>query len=404
VTKNSSRDKIVALLSELVEPTISLDDLTALCEQNAVKVPQWFTKDPECRVKRGLYKNPFHKTAAGAKSVTQAQPKAQPTVDTVEAVTRPLSVVSGPRIQSLVTDLESSNLVPKPYPNYIPFGNYHDLRSIIESGEFYPVFITGHSGNGKSMSIEQICAQVKRKFVCVSMTPDTDESDLLGNFVLLDNQMVWRDGPVTVAARHGAVLLIDEIDYGAQNLSCLQRVLEGKPFLLKKKNEVVTPFAGFTVIATANTKGKGSEDGRYMFTNILNEAFLERFPITLEQDWAPEAVERKIVRKELVSAGRADDQFAEYLVTWATTIRRTFEEQGCNEVISTRRLVHITRAYGIFGDRMKAIGYCLNRFDRETNVAFLDMYTKIDPTVMPEEVPAAPTAVPTEESPLDATI
>lgn len=397
MTKNSSRDKIIALLAELSKPDISLEELTALCEANQLKVPQWFTKNPAYRIKRGLYQNLFRKNSDAVihKSIGQAAIKATSAAaaTTVEAVTRPLAVVSGPRIQSLVTDLESSNLVPKIYPNYIPFGNYQDLRSIIESGEFYPVFITGHSGNGKSMSIEQICAQVKRKFVCVSMTPDTDESDLLGNFVLLDNQMVWRDGPVTVAARHGAVLLIDEIDYGAQNLSCLQRVLEGKPFLLKKKNEVVTPFAGFTVIATANTKGKGSEDGRYMFTNILNEAFLERFPITLEQDWAPEGVERKIVRKELVSAGREDNEFAEFLVAWATAIRRTFEEQGCNEVISTRRLVHITRAYGIFGDRLKAISYCLNRFDRETNVAFLDMYTKIDASVLPEEV-VVPTPAP----------
>ena len=392
MTKNRSnmttREKFLNLLAMTGRSIITSQELKTLCDANDLKVPQWFTKDPENRAGRGTY---TVKTAV-VKSLahTIKTPKAvvtEPTLDTVEAVRTPLAVVSGPRIQSLVTDLESSNLVPKIYPNYIPFGNYHDLRSIIESGEFYPVFITGHSGNGKSMSIEQICAQVKRKFVCVSMTPDTDESDLLGNFVLLDNQMVWRDGPVTVAARHGAVLLIDEIDYGAQNLSCLQRVLEGKPFLLKKKNEVVTPFAGFTVIATANTKGKGSEDGRYMFTNILNEAFLERFPITLEQDWAPEAIERKIVRKELVSAGRADDEFAEFLVAWATAIRRTFEEQGCNEVISTRRLVHITRAYGIFGDRMKAIGYCLNRFDRETNVAFLDMYTKIDASVLPQDVP-----------------
>lgn len=374
---------MTALLTEWKNPTITLEELTALCAEHNTHIPQWFTKNPAHRVKRGVYSIPFRKTAN--KSVPSTEVIEEEAV-VVESVVRPLTpVVAAPRIQSLVTDLESSNLVPKVYPNYIPFGNYDDLKSIIESGEFYPVFITGHSGNGKSMSIEQICAQLKRKFVCVSMTPETDESDLLGNFVLLDNQMVWRDGPVTVAARTGAVLLIDEIDYGAQNLSCLQRVLEGKPFLLKKKNEVVTPFAGFTVIATANTKGKGSEDGRYMFTNILNEAFLERFPITLEQDWAPEAVERKIVKKELTSAGRTDDEFAGFLVAWATAIRRTFEEQGCNEVISTRRLVHITRAYGIFGDRMKAISYCLNRFDRETTVAFLDMYSKIDASVAPAD-------------------
>ena len=380
---SSSKEKMVSLLKEWKNPTITLDELTGLCQKHNLNVPQWFTKNPANRVKRGVYRIVFRADKADADITPTVAPEvAEEEVNVIESVVRPLTSVA-PRIQSLVTDLESSNLVPKIYPNYIPFGNYEDLTAIIQSGEFYPVFITGHSGNGKSMSIEQICAQLKRKFVCISMTPETDESDLLGNFVLLDNQMVWRDGPVTVAARTGSVLLIDEIDYGAQNLSCLQRVLEGKPFLLKKKNEVVHPFAGFTVIATANTKGKGSEDGRYMFTNILNEAFLERFPITMEQDWAPEAVERKIVKKELTSAGRADDEFAGFLVSWATAIRRTFEEQGCNEVISTRRLVHITRAYGIFGDRMKAISYCLNRFDQETSVAFLDMYTKIDASVLP---------------------
>jgi MoxR-like ATPase len=229
------------------------------------------------------------------------------------------------------------------------------------------------------------------------MTPETDESDLMGNYILIDGEMVWRDGPVTVAARRGAVLCIDEIDYGSQNLSALQRVLEGKPFLLKKKNEIVTPAEGFTIIATANTKGKGSEDGRYMFTNVLNEAFLERFPITMEQTWAPDRVEKKILIKELVSAGREDDQFAEKLVTWATAIRRTFEDDGCDEVISTRRLVHIAKAYGIFGNRLKAIEYCLNRFDADTKVSFLDLYTKVDAGT--ENANTMTQAVATEEVP-----
>jgi MoxR-like ATPase len=282
------------------------------------------------------------------------------------------------RIENVVTELESENLIPKAYRNYVPFGNFDDLLQVIASKMFYPVFITGQSGNGKTMSVEQACAKLGRKFVCISMTPETDESDLLGNFVLIDGQMVWRDGPVTVAARQGAVLCIDEVDYGAQNLAALQRVLEGKPFLLKKKNEVVTPTEGFTIIATANTKGKGSEDGRYMFTNILNEAFLERFPMTMEQDWAPNAVEKKILRKELNSVNRTDDTFADNLVTWAEAIRRTFADGGCDEVISTRRLVHIAKAYGIYGDRIKAITFCLNRFDTDTKISFIDLYTKID--------------------------
>jgi len=301
------------------------------------------------------------------------------------------------RISNVVTDLETKDLIPEAYKNYVPFGNYDDMTTIISSKQFYPVFITGNSGNGKTMMVEQICAKQKRQFVCISMTPETDESDLMGNYILIDGEMVWRDGPVTVAARQGAVLCIDEIDYGSQNLSALQRVLEGKPFLLKKKNEIVTPAEGFTIIATANTKGKGSEDGRYMFTNVLNEAFLERFPITMEQTWAPDRVEKKILIKELVSAGREDDQFAEKLVTWATAIRRTFEDDGCDEVISTRRLVHIAKAYGIFGNRLKAIEYCLNRFDADTKVSFLDLYTKVDAGT--ENANTMTQAVATEEVP-----
>jgi cobaltochelatase CobS len=271
-----------------------------------------------------------------------------------------------------------SDMIPKVYKNYVPFGNFDDVISIVQSMRFFPVFITGHSGNGKTMSVEQACAKAKRKFVCVSMTPETDESDLLGNYVLINGNMEWRDGPVTIAARQGAVLCIDEIDYGAQNLSSLQRVLEGKPFLLKKKGELITPAAGFTVFATANTKGKGSDDGRYMFTNVLNEAFLERFRNTYEQDWPSATVEKKIIRKELDSVNRSDDDFADKLVTWADVIRKTFADGGCDEVISTRRLVHVVETFGIFGDKIKAISLCLNRFDDDTKASFLDLYTKVD--------------------------
>jgi len=234
-----------------------------------------------------------------------------------------------------------------------------------------------------------VCAKLKRKFVCVSMTQETDESDLLGNYVLINGQMEWRDGPVTTAARQGAVLCIDEIDYGAQNLACLQRVLEGKPFMLKKKGELIVPAAGFTVFATANTKGKGSEDGRYMFTNVLNEAFLERFYNTFEQDWPPVAVEKKILRKGLETVGLADDDFADKLVTWADVIRKTFDAGGCDEVISTRRLVQIVKSFGVFRNKMKAIGMCLNRFDADTKASFVDLYTKVDSGATAETILAA---------------
>jgi hypothetical protein len=377
--------KFIDLLQSTGKDTISIKEMKTLCELHGMKVNQQFKRNPEYRLGRGLFTIP--KTANIHKTVSV---KPTPAPEVTEAAMMPLSVSSPvvkrqhPRITSMVTDIEDQGIIPAKYKNYVPFGNFDDLKAIVTSRQFYPVFITGPSGNGKSMSVEQVCAMLGREYVCISMTPETDEGDLLGNYVLIDNQMVWRDGAVTVAARRGAVLCIDEIDYGAQNLSCLQRVLEGKPFLLKKKGEIITPAPGFQIFATANTKGKGSEDGRYMFTNVLNEAFLERFPITFEQDWAPGTVERKIIKKELEAAGRSDEAFAELLVLWATTIRKCYTDEGAvSEVISTRRLVHIARAYPIFnGDRLKSITYCLNRFDDETKKAFIDLYTKVDVSVV----------------------
>ena len=375
MSRSDNRDKFFSLIAATGQASITIKEIQSICDANGMKVPQWFTKEEENRLGRGLYKVPNSIVAPA--STTQVNLTAQ----VLQMPVQSPAPSTMQKITNLVTDMEQMNLVPTLYSNYVPFGNFEDLNRIIGSNKFYPVFITGQSGNGKTMSVEQVCAKLKRKFVCISMTPETDESDLLGNYVLMNGEMVWRDGPVTVAARQGAVLCIDEIDYGAQNLSCLQRVLEGKPFLLKKKNEVIAPAAGFTIIATANTKGKGSDDGRFMFTNVLNEAFLERFPITFEQGWAPNAVEKKIVKKELSSEGRADDEFADNLVTWADAIRKTFEDGGCDEVISTRRLVHIAKAYGIFADRIKAIQYCLNRFDEDTKASFLDLYTKVDASV-----------------------
>jgi MoxR-like ATPase len=365
----ANREKFLAALVATGKDTVTLDEIKEIASNVGVAQPYWFTNDVDNKVKRGVYRVP------GTNFVTQQ-------VVPAETINMQAQVIEMPttknRITSVVTDLELENIVPQVYKNYVPFGNFDDLISIIGSNQFYPIFITGHSGNGKTMSVEQACAKLKRKFVCVSMTPETDESDLFGNYVLINGQMEWRDGPVTVAARQGAVLCIDEIDYGAQNLSSLQRVLEGKPFLLKKKNELIKPAEGFTVVATANTKGKGSDDGRYMFTNILNEAFLERFLNTYEQDWPTAKIEQKILKKELTSLGRPDDEFAEKLVTWAEVIRKTFEQGGCDEVISTRRLVHIAKTYSVFGDRMKAITLCLNRFDDDTKMSFTDLYTKVD--------------------------
>jgi hypothetical protein len=370
----SAREKFISLALATGKKTFSRQEVKDICKENALGFPQWFLKDPEYRQARGVYKLP---TANVSTVDLSAQVLPMKKTETAP--------VAQNRIANVSTDLETGNLIPEVYKNYVPFGNYEDLLAIVNSKQFFPIFITGQSGNGKTMSVEQACAKAKRKFVCISMTPETDEGDLLGNFVLINGQMEWRDGPVTTAARQGAVLCIDEIDYGAQNLSCLQRVLEGKPFMLKKKGEIVYPSEGFTIVATANTKGKGSEDGRYMFTNVLNEAFLERFLNTYEQEFPPVAVERKIIKKELTSAGRTDDEFAEKLVTWADVIRKTFSEGGVDEIISTRRLVHICKTYGVHGDRMKSVSLCLNRFDTDTKMSFLDLYTKLDAPAKEED-------------------
>ena len=366
--QTDKREKFISIASASGKSIFTLQDIKDLCVENDIKLPQWYLKDMDFRAGRGLYKVPSNNASVVNMATAQVlqMKKSEPVLS------------SGNRITNIVTDLETENLVPKQYVNYVPFGNFDDLLSVVQSKLFFPIFITGQSGNGKTMSVEQACAKAKRKFVCVSMTPDTDESDLLGNYVLINGQMEWRDGPVTVAARQGAVLCIDEIDYGAQNLSCLQRVLEGRPFLLKKKNEMVAPAEGFTIVATANTKGKGSEDGRYMFTNVLNEAFLERFLNTYEQEFPPINIEKKIIKKELASLNRSDDEFAEKLVTWADVIRKTFAEGGVDEIISTRRLVHICKTYSVHGDRMKAIALCLNRFDTDTKLSFIDLYAKLD--------------------------
>lgn len=377
------RNKFLGWLNSLDADTVSRQDIVDFCIKESIPYPQWYTNDEDNRAGRGMYKT-------GKK--TESKPVKVETQDAVPALTS-AQVVPIRKIDSVVTSIETQNLIPEVYKNYVPFGNYDDLSKIISSGKFYPVFITGHSGNGKTMMVEQICAKLKRRFICLSMTPDTDEGDMLGNYVLIDGEMVWRDGPVTVAAKTGSLLCIDEIDYGSQNLSTLQRILEGKPFLLKKKNEVIVPADGFNIVVTANTKGKGSEDGRYMFTNVLNEAFLERFPITMEQEWAPKSVEIKILQKELNSLGCPDDEYVEKLISWAITIRKTFEDDGTDEVISTRRLVHIIKAYSIFGDRIKAIQYCLNRFDADTKSSFIDLYTKID-----SGVEVANTVTQTEET------
>ena len=267
----------------------------------------------------------------------------------------------------------AANYIPEKDDSYVPFGNFNSVRKVISSRKFYPTFITGLSGNGKTMSVEQACAAAKRELIRVNITIETDEDDLIGGFRLVNGDTVWHNGPVVEALERGAVLLLDEIDLASNKILCLQSVLEGKGVFLKKIGKYVRPSSGFNVIATANTKGKGSEDGRFVGTNILNEAFLERFPVTFEQEYPTSTIETKI----LLNAG-CDKEFTDNLIKWAGIIRKTFFDGGVDEVITTRRLVHIVQAYDIFGNRLDAITKCVNRFDDDTKQSFLDLYTKVD--------------------------
>ena len=276
------------------------------------------------------------------------------------------------------------NLVPDKDPNFVPFGNFSDVKKIIRSKMFYPTFITGLSGNGKTVSVEQACADLNRELIRVNITIETDEDDLIGGFRLINGATVWHDGPVIQALNRGAVLLLDEIDLASNKILCLQSILEGKGVFLKKVGRFIKPKAGFNIIATANTKGKGADDGRFIGTNVLNEAFLERFALTFEQEYPTTKTEQKILEKVAGNLGVLDEKFCENLANWADIIRRTYNDGGIDEVISTRRLVHIIRAFVIWSDRLKAIKVCVNRFDEETKQSFLELYDKIDADIVTE--------------------
>ena len=278
-------------------------------------------------------------------------------------------------VQSIVDD---TAFVPARDQHFVRWGNYKDVEQIIKSTNFYPTFITGLSGNGKTMMVEQACAKLGREYIRVQITPETDEDDLIGGFRLLDGDTVFNKGPVIKAMERGAILLIDEIDRGSNKIMCLQGVLEGKPVMIKKTGQVIKPANGFNVVATANTKGQGSEDGRFVSATIIDEAFLERFIITMEQPYPNVSTERKIIDKHMEKFSCSDSSFTETLVTWAETIRKTFEDGGVDETISTRRLCHIVQTYSIFNDRQKAIELCVNRFDDDTKEAFIDLYSKVD--------------------------
>ena len=277
------------------------------------------------------------------------------------------------------------NLVPEKDETFVKFGPFTDVKKIIQSKLFYPTFITGLSGNGKTFGVEQACAQLGRQLIRVNITIETDEDDLIGGFRLVNGETVWHNGPVIEALNRGAILLLDEVDLASNKILCLQSILEGKGVFLKKIGKFVKPERGFNIIATANTKGKGSDDGRFIGTNVLNEAFLERFALTFEQEYPSPKTEQKILEKVSANLGVLDEKFCENLANWSDIIRKTFRDGGIDEVISTRRLVHIIRAFAIWNDRLKAIKVCVNRFDDETKQSFIELYDKIDADIVTEE-------------------
>ena len=299
----------------------------------------------------------------------------------------------------IATNMEKQNLVPSVFEGFVPWGHFKDIKQIVKSGLFYPIFVTGLSGNGKTLMIEQVHADMNKELIRVNITIETDEDDLLGGFRLVNGETKFVPGPVIEAMEKGCTLLLDECDLGSNKLMCLQPVLEGKGVYLKKVNKWITPKDGFNVMATANTKGKGSEDGRFIGTNILNEAFLERFAVTIEQPYASAAVEKKIVIGSMKKYGAVDEDFATNLVTWSEVIRKTFYDGGVDELISTRRLDHIVKAFAIFKDKMKSIEMCVARFDDDTKESFMDLYTKIDAGVNPlEETTEIPTVETTDNT------
>ena len=349
------------------------DDLQTIADTVGLKFPHWITRVPTYKVGRGLFSVPVDGKASSSVSVVKPVAAA--------AVKPPTPAVAVPA--PVVEMTKGANGVVKHVPSkddlFVPFGSYTDVVSILKSDMFYPIFVTGLSGNGKTFMIEQACAKSKREMFRVNITIETDEDDLLGGFRLVDGETVWFDGPVVEAMRKGAVLLLDEVDLASTKIMCLQPVLEGKGVFLKKINEYVDCQPGFTIVATANTKGKGDETGNFIGAGVLNEAFLERFPITVEQEYPAIAVEKKILSKVFDSLNVSDSEFIEKLVNWADIIRKTYMEGAIDELITTRRLVHISNAYAIFNmDRMKAISMCVNRFDDETKTAMVDLYTKVD--------------------------
>ena len=365
---NEIQKSVVEILYKTYKKdTVTRAQINALVKKKEIKNPSWL-KDDKYKVGRGVYKLPM-----GDES---EKPETTDSIENLKTDTKAAYIVSS------LTD----NVVPGKDKDFVNFGNFSDVKNIISSKKFYPVFITGLSGNGKTLAVTQACAVAKREMIRVNVTIETDEDDLLGGYRLRDGQTVWQNGPVIEAMERGAVLLLDEIDLASNKIMCLQPILEGSGIYVKKTNKWVRPKYGFNVIATANTKGQGSEDGKFIGTNVLNEAFLERFPVTFEQEYPTARIEEKIVSTKLKSSGKSDQKFAHNLVTWADVIRRTYFDGGVDEIISTRRLVHIAEAYSIFKNKMKAITVCTNRFDDDVKNSFVDLYSKVDSGASVEDI------------------
>ena len=367
---NVKQKSVVDLLNkEYKSETVTRAQINALVKKKVIKNPSWLKSD-KYKVGRGVYKLPLNDNEETADNNVVESPKVEKTESKAAYIVSSLT----------------ENVIPDKDKDFVNFGNFSDIRNIITSKKFYPVFITGLSGNGKTLAVTQSCAVAKREMIRVNITIETDEDDLLGGYRLRDGQTVWQNGPVIEAMNRGAVLLLDEIDLASNKIMCLQPILEGSGIYVKKINKWVKPKFGFNVVATANTKGQGSEDGKFIGTNVLNEAFLERFPVTFEQQYPAAKTEEKIVATKLKSAGKSDVKFAKNLVTWADVIRRTYFDGGVDEIISTRRLVHIAEAYGIFKNKMKAISVCTNRFDEDVKTSFVDLYSKVDSGASVDEI------------------
>ena len=365
------------------ETTVAVDfnavtkiELTNIAESAGLKFPHWITRVPTYKVGRGLWSIPVN-GAAAPKAVAESPVEAEKAPEPVTITSKPTAPVSV--VEMTKGSTSTVNNIPNKDPLFVPFGNFTDVVSIFKSKMFYPIYVTGLSGNGKTFMIEQAAAKAGRELFRVNITVETDEDDLLGGFRLVDGETVWFDGPIVEAMRKGALVLLDEVDLASTKVMCLQPVLEGKGVFLKKINEFVECADGFNIVATANTKGKGDETGNFIGAGVMNEAFLERFPITVEQEYPSNAVEKKILEKVFNKLNISDSEFVEKLIKWADIIRKTYVEGAIDELITTRRLVHISNAYAIFNmDRMKAISMCVNRFDDETKTAMVDLYTKVD--------------------------